>query len=666
MQNQHLLRSTFLFMAIFSSAFLYGQFREPTKEELQMTSDPKAPGAAAVFLNVQEITDDQLHYHNFYARIKVLQEKGKDLATVEIPYQRGNFKVSEIRGRTIHPDGTVIPLTGKPEDLLSSKSADKQYGRMVFNLPSVEVGSILEYTYQLNYDDNHYSSPFWQIQRSYFVHNAHYAFTPFKAFLRGSQNATSIDLVDSHGHSINTLIWWPVLPPGVKVITDAMGRFSLDVKDVPPTPHEEWMPPIRSFLYQLLFYYKSAYSQSDFWASEGKRWSKEVDHFAEPSSAIHQAVSGLIAPGDSDLDKARKLYKAVQALDNTDFSRKKGQAELLQLGLRTAKRAEETWSQKSGSSQDITLLYLAMLRAAGLNASDMKVVNRDQGLFAPGYLDFDQLDDDVVILRINGKEIFLDPGEKMCPFQTMHWKHSGAGGIRQSGEGGSIYASPLLSSAENALWRMGDITLDDRGSASGSFHFLMTGQAALSWRQSALENDQEEVKKRFDRWLQSTVPDGVEAHVDHFLGLDDPDVNLIAMVNVHGALGSATSRRLLFPGFFFETRGHDPFVEEEKRVEAVDMHYGEKITDQIDYHLPAGFSVEGAPQDSNVTWQRLAMFGTKTKLAPGEITVARELLRGFTFAKAEDYPALRNFYQKVAAVDQQQLVLAASPIAKGN
>jgi len=81
--------------------------------------------------------------------------------------------------------------------------------------------------------------------------------------------------------------------------------------------------PIYSVLYKVLFYYKSSFSASDFWISEAKRWSKDVDHFAETSKPIQEAVSGLIAPSDSDLDKAKKLYKAVQALDNTDFSRKK-------------------------------------------------------------------------------------------------------------------------------------------------------------------------------------------------------------------------------------------------------------------------------------------------------------------------------------------------------
>jgi len=631
-----------------------------------MASDPKAPGAAAVYLNIKESTDDPMHYRSFYARVKVLQEKGKNLATVEIPYQRSNFKVTDIRGRTIHSDGTVIPLTGKPEDLLTSKTADNQYRRMVFTLPSVEVGSIFEYFYELVYDDNHFSSPFWQIQREYFVHKAHYSFTPFKAFLKGSQNATSEYLVDAHGDTVNSLLWWPVLPQGVQLASDGFGRYTVDVTDVPPIPDEEWMPPLESNLYHVTFYYKSALNGTDFWVSEAKRWSKEVDHFADPSKPIREAVAGLIAPGDSDLDKARKLYKAVQALDNTDFSRKKGQAELKQLGLRTAKRAEDTLNQKSGSRQDITLLYLAMLRAAGLTAYDMKVVNRDEGIFAPGYLDFDQLDDDIIILSIGGKEFVLDPGEKMCPFEMVHWKHSGATGIRQSAEGRALYSSPLLPYAVNTLLRTGDVTLDSHGAITGIIRFIMSGQDALRWRQASLRNDEDEVKKSFDRWLQSMAPNGVEAHIDHFLALDDPDANLMAIVNVKGALGTATARRLLLPGFFFEAGGHQPFVEEAKRLEPVDMHYAEKLTDEIVYHYPATLAIEGAPQDTTIPWVGKAAFVSKTIVGSGQVIIASQLLRGFTFVGPEDYAGLRDFYQKVAAVDQQQLVLTSSAAGKGN
>ena len=216
MQNSFFLRSAVLLLAVLSPALACAQFQPPTDEELKMTADPKAPGADAVYLDVEEIANDPLHYQTYYARIKVLTEKGKELATVTIPYLKGNKKVADIKGRTIHADGTVIPLTVKPEDLLSQKSGENQLGRVVFTLPSVEVGSILEYRYDLRYDDNEFSSPLWEIQRPYFVHTAHYSFTPFKTFMPGNSNlASSMYLIDSRGRVVNTLIWWNHLPPDV-------------------------------------------------------------------------------------------------------------------------------------------------------------------------------------------------------------------------------------------------------------------------------------------------------------------------------------------------------------------------------------------------------------------------------------------------------------------
>ena len=660
------LRTLVPLVALAAPILLHAQFQPPTQEELSMTADPKAPGAAAVYLGIDEVSDDQLHYYSLYMRIKVLQDKGKELATIEVPYLHGESKINDIKGRTIHPDGTVIPLTVKPSDLLIAKSGGEQFNRKVFTLPDVVVGSILEYRYQIDYDEYISSSPTWEVQRPYFVHQAHYAFTPFKGFLHGSQNQTSMSLIDEHGHTVNSLIWWSILPPGTELKSDALGRKSLDVTDVPATPDEEWMPPIESVLYKVIFYYKSATNAGDFWISEAKSWSKDVDRFAEPTRPIRDAVSTLIAPSDSDLDKAKKLYTAVQALDNTDYSRAKEKAELKQLGLRAAKRAEDTWSQKSGSSQDVALLYLAMLRAAGLTAYDMKVTDREKRVFDMGYLYFDQLTDDIVVLSIGGKDILLDPGEKMCPFQALSWRHSGSTGIKESAEGRAIATSGLQTYSANTILRIGDVTLDDRGAVTATFRFVMTGQEALRWRQQSLRFDLDEVKRRFDRWVEPMVPEGIEVHIDHFLALDAPDSNLMAVVKANGTLGAATSKRLLLPGFFFQTAGRTPFVNQAQRLEPVDMHYAEQVTDQIVYHLPAGLTVESAPQETNLPWEHHAALATKIAVVPGQVTITRQFVRGFTSVKPEEYSDLRAFYQKVAAADQQQLVLTTAPAAKGN
>lgn len=665
MQRSSCLRGAiFLFAAALLPLAAQTQFQKPTQEELKMTSDPAAPGAAAVYLDYKEIDNDPLHYRSIYSRIKVLTDKGKDLAIVDLPYVRGKYKITSISGRTIHPDGTVIPLTGKPEDLMTAKSGDREIARKVFTLPSVTVGSILEYRYQIGYDDSHYSSPYWDVQGKYFVHKAHYEFAPFENFMPHPTEHSSTILTDAKGNTVNSLVWWFNLPKGVNIV-QMPDRYVLDVTDVPPAPDEEYMPPIESVLYKVVFYYENSPNAQQYWIDQSKAWSKEVDKYAEPSKALKDAAAGLVSAGDSDLVKAQKLYKAVEALDNTDYSRIMGASERKARKLKEARHAEDTWKQKSGSSEQIALLYLAMARAAGLSAFAVKVVDRDRAIFDASLMDMDQLDSTLVVVRANGKDNLLDPGEKMCTFGEVSWKHSDAGGVWQSPKGPGFMKTPSQVYPDNLLVRSGDVTLDASGGMTGYFTFTMRGQEALRWRQEALENSSD-LKKAFDRWLQPTMPQGVEGHLDHFLGLDQPDSNLLAIVKVKGALGTSLPRRLLMPGLFFESRGTAPFVKEAKRTQPVDMQYAEEISDEVTYHLPQGYTVEGAPKDEQDLWQGHAQYIVKTRAAAGQITVARLLARAFDVAKPDEYQDLRGFYQKVAAADQSELVLSEGPAGKGN
>jgi hypothetical protein len=676
-----------LLMSIVSPVLLNAQFQRASPEELKMTSDPKAPGAAAVYLDIEDSTDDMLHARTVYVRIKILQEKGKELATVELPriddeeidrdfatmqlpYQQTNMQlgqpgvvggnrvvISDLKARTIHADGTIVPLEGKLEDLLKKEMTPQHTESTVVHLPGVEVGSILEYRFVERYDGL-YSSPHWQIQRNYFVQKAHYSFLPYKSYWTGMDGSVGSYLIDRHGNPLNYLVYYPKLPSHAEIKRDGTQHFILDVADVPAAPQEEWMPPSDNMLYRVLFYYRSDSDAKDFWTKETRAWSKRVDRLAEPTSTIKDAVGTLIVPGDSDLEKAKKLYRAVQALDNTDFH---GSQAHTATTVAKERRSEETWTQKSGSSEDIALLYLSMLRAAGLTAYDMKVVNRDHSTFAPEILYFDQLDDDIIFLDLKskeGKEIVLDPGQKMCPFGVVHWKHTGAGGIREGANGKALATSPFQPYTANTLTRIGDIKVDDHGVITGSLRFTMDGQDALRWRQEALLSKDAEVKKQFDQWMQSTAPAGLELHLDRFEGLASPDANLTAFVRATGSFSATTAHGLQIPCFPFEVRARQPFTDETGRLTAVDMHYGNRVTDQVTYHLPAEMKILGIPQEITVPWESHAIFTVKAKAEPGQITIARSLDRAFALASQADFKGLREFYEKVDATDKQELHLS--------
>jgi hypothetical protein len=90
MSSHKILTLGALLLGVAAPLAAFGQFQAPLPEELKMTSDPKAPGAAAVYLYREEREDEQHHFRSVYARIKVLTEAGKDAATVQIRYRK-NF-----------------------------------------------------------------------------------------------------------------------------------------------------------------------------------------------------------------------------------------------------------------------------------------------------------------------------------------------------------------------------------------------------------------------------------------------------------------------------------------------------------------------------------------------------------------------------------------------
>jgi hypothetical protein len=200
---------------------------------------------------------------------------------------------------------------------------------------------------------------------------------------------------------------------------------------------------------------------------------------------------------------------------------------------------------------------------------------------------------------------------------------------------------------------------------AGRIQYILQGQEALRWRQIAVENDEDEVKKKFNEWLQESLPEGVQGDFDHFLSLDDYNVNLVAIAKVSGNLGAITGKRFFLPGLFFESKGKLPFVEEKREI-PVDVHYPLMVQDDVTYDVPAGFGFESGPRSSGVNWPEHAVLSIATTNTANQVQVVRKLIYGYTILGPNEYGALRDFYQKVAEADHQQLILTRSAAPAGN
>lgn len=633
---------------------------QPTPDELKMTADPAAPGAEAVYLFREEKVDDKLHYHSIYARIKILTEKGKeDYSDVEIPYESGVDDIKAVEGRTIHPDGTVVPFTGKPYSKELMKAGDMKIMQKVFSMPDVQVGSILEYRYELRYDDNWAVPPDWRVQQSIYVHQAHYHFV--------SVDFTSRNFLvtDALGHTepVNRILYYKWLPPTANV-REGLDGFDVTVSDVPALPVEEYSPPLDSFAYRVKFYYAATFTGLEYWKDEGKYWSKDVDRFANPSDKIRQAVAQIVAPGDTDDQKLQKIYTAVMQVENTRFTRERSAAENKSEGLRV-KTAADIWDQKRGSDDEITRLFISMARAAGFKAYDMIVTERDRNLLNLGILDWDQLEDEIAIVSVGGKEVYFDPGQRYCEYGKLHWMHTQVLGVRQSDHGPDVTVTPNAGYVDNAMRRIAELTLGPDGTISGQVRVTMTGESALAWRQEALRNDEQEAKKKFEEELQAQVPAGVKVSMNHFISLTDFSAVLMAVVDVSGNLGTATGKRVFLPGAFFEANLKVPFTGE-KRESSVDLRYPFISVDTVTITLPAGFSVQSVPQNAEIPYPQNAEYKAKYTSGSGTFEESRVEAMARAVYKTTEYPQLRDFYGKMNAQDQQQVVLEKQAVTAAN
>lgn len=696
------------------------QFQPIPKEELSMTSDPAAPGAPAVYLLREEMTDDPHAFRTIYARIKVLTEEGKSAAVVHIDFPKtfvfnamgnnsshmaggfggsstqgsiggantahwslpsvarvgedapwdtdsyqGKVEIGALEGRVVHPDGTVVPLIGKPAELLKATKG-RRGTETSFTMPGVEVGSVIEYRYQIRYD-RYLTAPSWQLQMPYFVHKEHFVFKPSTQILRSTEGGSGISdsaLKDPHDNILTDLELQQNLPAGKGVTRDALGNYIVDLTDVPAIPPEPWAPPLNTSSYSVDFFYTYTPDVKDYWQKQMSYWNKVLNNYTETTTALKNAVNEATSPSDSQIEKARKLYELVQKIDNVDGSVEGAPlsgSEFIPHG-----KVETVLLSKKGSSNEIAYLYLGLVRAAGIQAHAVRIASRSVRAFSVQYMDNIQLDTALIALNIDGKEVLVDPGTRMAPFGTLHWAHAGAGGVRLDATNKvETFVTPLQKNTDNSILHVGSVSLTPQGGVSGTLKIAFIGQRAIELRQLALKSGAEAVKEEVNKMIAAQVPTGVQAKVDHVAYLDDPTKQLLAVINVSGSFAKNADGQITVPRIFFAAQEKNPFPEDKVRELPIDMRYPAQEQEQITYVLPAGFALKEVPQDANLRWEENAAYQLRTKVVGNSITDSRVLARGFTLLDAKDYEQVRDFYQKVLTADRSELVLTGAQATTG-
>jgi hypothetical protein len=621
--------------------------------DLALKDNPASSGAHAMILYRSSDMDSKESSVREYIRIKIFTQEGTNEANVEIPFNRQRVNIMDIRGRTIHPDGSIVNFEGKPFEKTIVKASGFKYLAKTFTLPDVHPGSIIEYHYREQSDPMFYVNESWTITGHLYTRDAHFVIRP-----------------DTGAYAAHLLYRQYGLPVGAVPVKQSNGTYAMDVHDLPGLETEEYMPPERMLQAHVDFYYANPSDPQNetpdkFWNRKGKAWSDEVDRFINKKSALESDLAHTVNADDTPEVKLRKIYARVQKIRNLSMEDAKSGKEQKQEQIKPNNNVEDVLKHNYASGRELDYTYVGLARTAGFASAEVFLAARHVMFFLPEMQDTSQVSADIVWVHAGTQDYYLDPSASTFPFGILPWYETNTRGVRCTKAGGEIVNVPASPPTQATEIRTAELEIDADGQATGKLIVDYTGHLAASRREQSREEDEAGRRKTIGEEIQGWLPTGSTYEVTAITNWDNKDVPL----HVEGTakipnLGTAAGRRMLVPASPFQARQASAF-HAEKRLYAVYFNCPYEEIDDVKLKVPAEYKIESVPPARQAK-PGVVSYEISAAQHGNVVEVKRLLvLDGLAFPVAS-YPALRNFFNTVKTDDDAQIVLQNAETAKNN
>jgi len=276
-----------------------------------------------------------------------------------------------------------------------------------------------------------------------------------------------------------------------------------------------------------------------------------------------------------------------------------------------------------------------------------------------------RLNETAVLVKLNGKDLYFNPGAEFAPFGMLNWSETGTPGMRLDKDGGTWIQTTLPESSESRIERKAKLKLSDSGDLEGKLTVTYTGLEAMYHRLDVRHADEVARKKFLEDRLKTQVPVAAQAELTNQPDWSSSDTPLTAEFDLKiPGWASNAGKRVLIPAGVF-TAGEKHTFEHANRVYAIYFEYPYEKWDDITIELPAGWQVGSVPpeqeKDEHVVSYSLTVEGGKEALH-----LTRKLRVNFLILETKYYPALRNFFQSVRNGDEEQIVLQPESATASN
>ncbi|MFH1519791.1 MAG: DUF3857 domain-containing protein [Candidatus Omnitrophota bacterium] len=356
---------------------------------------------AAIYLLVEEsveITSDNRSLSTIHVLEKVLKERGKELAEVQVGYDSTYERVELEFARTVTKEGKVIYAGGESIRNIGLYQNFPLYSNsrvFIVSMPSVEVGSFIEYKIKvyssklINQDD---FSQIYRLREKYPVFKA-----DFTLIIPEGREAKFKIFNQDYAESI-------IFEPNLRQ-EQAKKIYTWNFSQIAPIIPEYSMPTTS--------YINPAFAISSFgsWDEIYQWWKSLYQDKVQLSQEIENFTRELTKDISDSQDKAKKIHEFVAkniryvAIEYGDSGYE-------------PHYANDVFINRYGDCKDQAILLVAMLRSAGLKAYPVLIPTRAA---YPLDKDFPTVlfNHAIAAVEIDGELIFMDPTAETVVFKNI-------------------------------------------------------------------------------------------------------------------------------------------------------------------------------------------------------------------------------------------------------
>jgi hypothetical protein len=582
------------------------------------------------------------------SRIKIFKEKGFRFADVKISYYSDEKyeRLSNIDAVIYNLDasGNIVETKVDKKSFFKQK-LDANYSAITFTFPEVKEGCIIEYRYTLTRDAYSTIDP-WIFQDRIPTKISFFKIT-LPEYFQFVSNKNIYIPIEAKETSVNQSI-----NISGQNINYTATEYSYKVLNMPAMKEEPYMGAMKDYLQRIDFQLSAIKYPDGSIENVRSSWPELTKSLMESelfgvqmrkNISKGEELTKLLAASSNDLSKMNTIYKYVQK--NMDWN---GVEDFYCENVKTS------WDKRGGSTGDINLILLNILKDVGIKAYPVLASTRDHGKIMSAYPFLKQFNTLIVLVKIGEKQYILNAADKFNPPGLIpHDVMASEVFIVDKTEGGFITLWESKMMLKHFVMLNGSVT--DDGRLKGTVTLTSYDYA----KNPRIKSYKEGKDKFTTSYLKANLP-SLEVENLEVNNIDNDSLGLEQKFNFSIPTNSSGDYQYFTLNMFSGVE-KNPFISDNRKT-MIEFGYNQQylITGYIT--IPAGFSLEQPPKnvsmimpDTSIIFRRLIQPEANKIGYRITLDIKRPIY------DAEEYSDFKEFYKKLFDLLNEQFVIRKKP-----